>query len=107
MDKILEKIKQAEKEAERIVASSEAEKKKILEAAKKKATELASDARLKRVKYSESEIKHLEEAISKEKQKLLADNNAKLSNLRRKASSKIDAEVSSLIEKFKDAVYNA
>lgn len=104
---VLDNIRESEGKAEEIINAALIEKEKMIDSAKKKAIDIAiksedDDKILREAKLGELMKKNVEE-----KKVLIEKNKKEISDLRRKAASKMDAAADFLYKKFSEEITHA
>jgi len=100
----LEKVKDAENRAAKLIEEASQEKEKIISEAKKKALNAVEEAEAYAIKEREKLLEKLRKELEEEKKKKLETNEFSIKKLKSDAKNKISKEVSFLYEKFLEAV---
>lgn len=101
---ILEKIRDAEKKAEKIVADAETQRQKIVEDAHKKAADVQAAAAEKIKGGSDAELKAFYNSISKKKEKILSNCAAGTAAMKKQAEKKLPEAVDFLHKRFEESM---
>jgi V/A-type H+-transporting ATPase subunit G/H len=102
---ILEKIKQAESDANAMVKQAHIDRKKAVVAAKDEARNIISDAEERANDHAAHLLEAAREQISEERQKIVLQGKSDANSLKETASGKIDDAVNSLLVEFEKVVH--